>query len=137
MSPNELEWALKQSCAGGALMNEWPVEDSVAVWLADSIWMFLERATPVQVAGIEVARRVNQGPTFSGEPLGLVGAPVACVRQEADTANGRRTGQTDLQDACGPPHKHDDSSWSGWRCEGEKIAHWTAGVTERAGELIG
>ena len=137
MSPNELEWALKQSCAGGALMNEWPVEDSVAVWLADSIWMFLERATPVQVAGIEVARRVNQGPTFSGEPLGLVGAPVACVRQEADTANGRRTGQTDLQNACGPPHKHDDSSWSGWRCEGEKIAHWAARVTERAGELIG
>ena len=128
---------LKQSCAGRALMNEWPVEDRETVWLADSIWMFLERATPVQVAGIEVARRVNQGPTFSGEPLGLIGAPVACVRQEADTANGRRTGQTDLQDACGPPHKHDDSSWSGWRCEGEKIAHWAAGVTERAGELIG
>ena len=119
-------------------MNEWPVEDSVAVWLADSIWMFLERATPVQVAGIEVVRRVDQDPTFSGQPLeGLFSAPVACVRQEADTANGRRTGQTDLQDACGPPHKHDDSSWSGWRCEGEKIPHGATGVTERAGELIG
>jgi hypothetical protein len=51
--------------------------------------------------------------------------------------NSDSPGQADLQEAYGRPNKHDDSSRSGWRCEGEKIAHRAAGVTERAGELIG
>src|SRR6516164_8486087 len=35
MSRKELEWTLETVLRGGALMNEWPMEDRETVWLAE------------------------------------------------------------------------------------------------------